>query len=140
MSETPTYGESINNAFTSRVGDLEASRERRTEEAEAARPGESVDTPLHATQKQVVGESPQRPYDPELDGPAAPVVDPESTVPHASGDEDGEGDGKGEDEAVPTMSWKKSEIVDAVAEENPDADRAELEKMTKAELLDKFVG
>lgn len=120
MDSKPTYAESISNAFTSRVGNLEASREQRTEEAEAARPGKSVDTPLDDTQKQVVG--------------------PDTQVHVDDLDDEDEGDGKGEDEDVPAMSWKKGEIVDAVAEANPDADRADLEAMTKAELLDRFVG
>ena len=132
------HGETVRSAYRQRIDALEAATQKRLDdEAEAAEDStlESVDTELTEESKFV----------------ANPDVRKEVTSEEefSAGLEDGEDDlevtetpdVEGEEQADlgVTASSTKAEIVDALVEEKV-ASREELEGMTKAELVDRFLG
>ena len=110
--DAPTSIESTNEAYQTRVDGLAASYADRTAEAEEARKESgivSVEAPLSES----------------AEFQAVAADDDEVTT-----EEDGE--------PTPDMSWKKDAIVDYIVESGVEVERDELEKMNKADLLERF--
>jgi len=108
-----TSMKAVNDSYQSRVGNLEAAKEGKVEEAKEAQ---------DVTADEEV-----------IDGPLLPEVVADEEVADEEVDED-------EDGPTPDMSWTKEKIVDYFVENDSDVgvDRGELEKLTKTQLLDRL--
>lgn len=117
--------ESISEAFTARTAALTTAREEQVEEREAA----EAESGLESQESELPDEAKFS---------SAEDLELEQEEAAAAEDDTVEMEPASEDQGPPTMEWLKADIVDYI-NSTTGTPRDELEAMTKAEMLDRFV-